>query len=395
MRILAFVGRVRVLRTVAYAVLVSVVISACSTPADRREGADDAVDAAARTQVERLRALPFTTDSLRPVEDVLAAAGVEVVDDVTSSPGGGMALTRWQVANLAAEAANGGGVSGDTLAVFAPVPKGAPPVAYLLAAWVSGYDSPAARFTRALLGERDWRNAGQVVFPKLALTLFVADAVAYGRAAPTTRALALAGHRVAAGGPCDAASRFIQNGIAQVANLLKVDTGGGGLFGFLGRLWNRAVDLAAGVVAGLLKTLAAPVVEALVDVFGVLATLQEVASYVTVWRIAPMTFTPKENVFGVDGAVVTGEAELHVVDGQLPVPDWVVGCGKLVGVDLSKAGSSEGSAVVWDVHNDPRRDLAAIVRADDVLDAKRNARLVYQTGQETSELVRNGVEQVA
>jgi hypothetical protein len=75
-------------------------VGGCSSSGDRLRPVSG-IDPAAQAQLDRLRGLPFTADSLRPVEEVLRAAGGGVVDDVTSSPQG-LTLTRWQVTNLAA-----------------------------------------------------------------------------------------------------------------------------------------------------------------------------------------------------------------------------------------------------------------------------------------------------
>lgn len=380
------------------AALAMCVLAACAGPSapdatGRGASGHPGIDPAAQSQVDQLRALPFTQDSAAIVAAVLRDAGVGIYDDGAPDGQGIVQLTGWQVRNLAVEAANGGGVTGDVLAQVAPTPKGAPPIGYLLAAWAISYDSPGARFAHAVLGDQDWKHAGRVVFPKLVLTVFLADAVAYGAPAmkPAAHTIAPAAYErsAVAGGPCSAASEFIQKGVAKIANYLKVNTSGGGLLGFLGTIWNVAVDLAAGVITGLLKVVAAPLIALMVDVFGVLATIQEVTSYLTVWRIQPLTFTPADNVFGVDDQVVTGKVEVHVVDNQLPVPELVVDCAKVVGVDLSKAGSAEGSAVKWDIHS---RGLATLTGSDASLDPKRSAYLTYRTGQETRTQAEKGAE---
>lgn len=42
---------------------------------------------------------------------------------------------------------------------------------------------------------------------------------------------------------------------------------------FLGRVWNPAVDLAAGLIRGLIDTVTRPVVNLMVQVFGLVATI--------------------------------------------------------------------------------------------------------------------------
>lgn len=138
-------------------------------PGPRPVTAEDAA------MVDALRAPPFTAANVSVVVDLLERSGVGVYPDDAADGVEPVRLTGWQVSNLAVEAANGGGVAGHLLGELAPLPDGAPPISYLLAAWVLNYPSPAAGFARALMGEQDWHHAEQVVFPKLLLTLFVAD----------------------------------------------------------------------------------------------------------------------------------------------------------------------------------------------------------------------------
>src|SRR5688572_9455049 len=106
--------------------------------------------AAAPEPVHQLRTLPFGETQLSLARSILTQAGVGI--DRVDRP---VRVTAWQAQNLAVEAANGGGISGATLDALAPVPDGSPPVAFLLAAWITTYDSPGARFVKGLLGDRD------------------------------------------------------------------------------------------------------------------------------------------------------------------------------------------------------------------------------------------------
>jgi hypothetical protein len=187
-------------------------------------------------------------------------------------------VTPWQLRNLALQAANGGGVRGEDLDRLTGTPVNSPPIYDLIGGWIRVYGSPGSRFSAALLGQQDWRHANQIVFPAVILILFLADAVAAPSTpatAPTVgptpsagngtasggssgaasrgfghglasehRAVLLAAHLAA--GPCTALASFIQNAVAAVATALKVTAPGGGFFGFLGRVWNAAVDLAHG-----------------------------------------------------------------------------------------------------------------------------------------------------
>ncbi len=139
-------------------------------------------------------------------------------------------------------------------------------MASLLAAWITTYDSSGARFVKALLGDRDWHRAQEATYPLLALTLFLADASGGVNASPT--AFAARPVAFAAAGPCTAVTEFVQKAINAVASVLKVNTSGGGFLGFLGKIWNTAVDLATEFVKGLIDVVTRPVVNLLVNVFG-------------------------------------------------------------------------------------------------------------------------------
>jgi hypothetical protein len=342
-----------------------------------------------KQQVDTLRALPFGDAAQGVVNDVLARAGVGLHEDNAEvTTGQPVRVTRWQARNLAVDAANGGGVPGDALNALAPVPQGAPPVPYLVAAWVTSYDSPSARFARELMGEQDWKHADTVLFPNLVITLFLADALkdVKAPAEPKAQSMALAG--MAAAGVCSFAAGFIQHAIVDVAQALKVNTGGGGFFGFLGKIWNVAVDLAAGAVQGLLKTFAKPVVDLIADGFGVVATILQLSSLLTNWR-ADLKPEPSHNRFGVDSEVITGQFQLAVTQNQPPIPDFIVECAGAVNVDLRDAGSAAGSKVTWTQQNFGRGDLSTRMSADDALSPDKTARYRYQTGQESSELAKS------
>ncbi len=238
------------------------------------------ISTADQSKVDRLRALPITESAVAVVSEVLRAAGVGVYADGAAAPAKEpVRLMNWQVQNLAVEAANGGGAKGSALTAVSKLPEGAPPVGYLLAAWVTKHDSPAAGFARALLGEQDWRHAEDIVFPKVLLTLFLADGIGYQ---PTGLNKASAVQSM--DGPCTAVADFISNGINAVASALKVDTSGGGFLGFLGTIWNVAVDLAAGVVKGILKAFKDFAFGPVIDVFDILGTIQQVTAYLVQWR---------------------------------------------------------------------------------------------------------------
>jgi hypothetical protein len=374
---------------VASLLCVAMVVSGC-------QGGHDSASTSApveQNQVAALRALPFTEHNVDVVTGVLRQAGVGISADTAAAGAEPVRLTAWQARNLAAEAANGGGIRGDDLTALAGTPPGAPPLSYLVAAWLSTYDSGGARFAKALMGKQDWRRAERLRYPRLVLVLFLADATAGAPSSTGSAAQAVGApaYRLVAAGPCTTATTFIQNAIVAVANALKVDTSRGGLFGFLGKIWNTAVDLAAGLVKGLIEAVTRPVVNLLVEVFGVVATIAQVTSFLVEWRITQQV-EPDANRFGVDSEVLTGSVAVVVDHDQLPIPELILDCAAAVGVDLRNAGSTTGSTVTWESDNEGRPDLSSMVRSDSALDQARSAHYTYRTGQEPADTAKNGDE---
>lgn len=329
-------------------------------------------------KVQRLRALPFTASSVEVVAEELRAAGVGLYADTDGTGSEPVRLQQWQVRNLAVEAANGGGVHGSTLTALGGRPDGAPPVSYLIAAWVSRHPSPAAGFARAVLGPQDWQHAEDVVFPKLVLTLFTAD-LAKAAASPAGRLVPSADYQY--DGPCTAVSSFIDHAISDLARLLKVDTSGGGLLGFLGGLWNIAVDLAAGVVKGLVRAFSAAILAPLIDVFALIGTIDQIVSYLVTWRVVPNKL-PSATTFGIAPAVVTGAVEITVTDNQNELPPVVRDCANHFVPGFDKIGSAVDAPVTWTDVPHGRADLAHRISADEKVSDQHAARLTYQTGQE-------------
>jgi hypothetical protein len=131
-----------------------------------------------------------------------------------------LAFTEPQVQAMARAAADRNGIAGTTLDATFPLPKGAPPLSYLLAAWVTSAKTPGAMAVRAAMGRRDWTHAPSVVFPAAALALFVADVTNHtptskGTTATTARTSGLSGSSSASvvdvvNAPCSLVSDFIQ-----------------------------------------------------------------------------------------------------------------------------------------------------------------------------------------
>jgi len=341
-------------------------------------------DPAAQAAVEQLRAQPFGESQVDGVVAVLRTAGAGVYPDGSYGGTEPVRFLRWQVVNLATEAANEGGIRGATLDQLTGRIDGVPPVSYLVAAWVSSYPSPAAAYARALLGMQDWHHAPDIAYPKLVVTLFTADALAAGPRGYVARPAVFTVFTARADGPCTAVANFIQRAIADVAAALKVDTSGGGILGFLGGLWNVAVDLAAAVVQGLVKAVQGLLLQPLVDVFALLATIDQVTSYLVQWRARSQRL-PADTRYGIDSEVVTGKIEVDITDNQLPIPPVIRDCSKHFGSDLDKIGSAAGAPIAWTKRIIGPADLATQTAADDKLTEERSGTFTYQTGQETAQ----------
>jgi hypothetical protein len=384
------------LKPIALAVVVVLGVSGC-VPSTTPESDSSAIDAGALKSVAELRSLPFDESSVAIVSHALTDAGVAIADAWDDTAHEIIRITPWQVQNMAAEAANGGGVTGAELVEMAPTPDGAPPIGYLISAWATTYDSDAARLAHAVLGDQDFHHPESILFPSLVTTLFLAGATAdydaseypiAGAMGPVLgTAVTASFQQPQAAGLCSTVASFIQHAIATVVNALKVDTSKGGVFGFLGRIWNAAVDLAAGLVKGLLEAVTRPVVQLMVNIFGVIETIRQVSSYLLVWR-ATLVPKPETNVFGVDDNKVHGRLTLTVLDNRLPIPEPVLDCAEVFGVNLRDAGSATGSKVTWSPTNIARPDLSRLDSAEDVLDRNQIAQYDYFTGQESSSLAK-------
>ncbi|CAN5477598.1 hypothetical protein BH09ACT4_BH09ACT4_06540 [soil metagenome] len=377
------------LRSMALAVVLALALSGCVPTSSEPDV--PAIDADALALVNQLRELPFDESKVAIATTALEAAGVAITDTWDPAASEVVRITPWQVQNLASEAANQGGMSGAELEAISPAPEGAPPAGYLISAWAISYDSDAARLAHALLGEQDFHHPEDILFPSLVTTLFLADATAdydaaqYQALGPASAlTTSLVGFPVVrAAGACAAVGNFIQRAIATVVKALKVDTSGGGFFGFLGKIWNAAVDLATGFVKGLIEAVTRPIVQIMVTIFGAIETIRQLSTYLVEWR-STLEPKPETNAFGIDDAKVHGRVTLTVLDNRIPIPEAVLECSELFGVNLRDAGSAAGSQVSWTATNMARPDLSTVDSAEEVLDRNQIAQYDYITGQETA-----------
>jgi hypothetical protein len=251
---------------------------------------------------------PTTTVALDPaaVAGSLEAAGIAVADE--SDATGKIAVTRHQLDAMAAEVADGNGVLGADLDAITPMPAGAPPFSYLVAAWMHVAPTPRAELARSWYpADTDWAQAPRLALPRAVLLLFVIDvaedADANLPALPADQTFTDSGGSTpdttpsgwrtesAVGAACSLVHDFFTNQITVLFNKLKLGTDflGGGALGFAGgiiaTIWNAAVDLARTVVQGLVDTLGRPVLEAIGKAIAVTGLVTHISSYVTGWRI--------------------------------------------------------------------------------------------------------------
>ena len=403
-------------RVVALGVVMALALTACTAtagmdvapraditaaPVPSAEYAEDQGPAA----VAALRALPFSEASVESFVRILERSGVEVVEGFDSRAAAPVHLTRWQAENMAAEVANGGGVTGRTLAELAPTPPRTPPLPFLIAAWILEGRTPGADFARAIYEDQDLGDAYSLRFPDAVLALFLADATraeppsspgsspvnaqtaSVGGSVRVTSAVLMADPIDA---PCSAVSGFVQRAIDAVATALTITTTGGGFFGFLAAIWNTAVALASKFVGGLIKALTAPIVAQLVGVFNAIAAVEQISSVLIAWR-APLNPTPTSNRLGVGDELVTGEVVLQLQPHVLPVPPAVTDCAQSVGVDIT--ATAAGSSVTWLATPQPIPALATTLTSGKALDTRESSTLRYQTGQEPADSL-EGKEQV-
>jgi hypothetical protein len=383
----ASVRRSRIIRPLALALGAILALSGC-VPSESDDAEFPAIDPAALKLVEQLRSLPFDEASVGIATDALESAGVAIDDVWDPAANEVVRITPWQAQNMAVEAANGGGVSGAELEAISPAPEGAAPIGYIISAWAIDYDSDAARFAHAVLGEQDFHHPETILFPSLVTSLFLADATAGMDAAdyPITRAGGEVGIAIVQAaftlGPCSAVANFIQNAIATVFNALTVDTSGGGLFGFLGKIWNTVVNLAFNFVLGLVKIVTQPIVNLIVTVLSAVETIRQLSTYLMAWR-STLKPDPETNRFGIDDEKVPGTVSLTVLDNRLPIPEPVLDCADQFKVDLRNAGSAAGSTIAWTATNMARPDLSMLDTSSPVVDKDQKAEYHYFTGQES------------
>ena len=107
------------LRFVAAALVAALALSGCVPGQSDGQGAPDITDEDAAT-VLALRSEPFDESKVAIVTAALEDAGVAIAQTWDPDAEEVVRITPWQVQNMAAEAANDGGVTGAELAALSP-----------------------------------------------------------------------------------------------------------------------------------------------------------------------------------------------------------------------------------------------------------------------------------
>lgn len=286
--------------------------------------------------------------SVASAERVLAQNGIVTVASESSTKALAkihgatyLSFAEAQVRAMALGAANGSGLTGSSLDAAAPVPAGDVPMSYLLASWVSTSNTTSAKTVRQLMGTQDWKNPPSVVFPTVALPLFVASVISASQpsASSTTPTSASASDYEPTNGlpgvevvglsdsPCSSVSNFIDSTLTAVANELMLNaptgTGVGAKVGtFFVGLWNGAIALAQSAISGLITLVSAPIVNAIKSVAAAASVIADVVSYLTPWSVhvipAPAT------VNSGDGGLV--DATVNAGDSGIDYPSSITDC---------------------------------------------------------------------
>jgi hypothetical protein len=343
-------------------IAISVAVSACgsSSPATSSAAAVKSVGSA--IPAGQLGG-PFTSASVGAAETALAQNGIATVADETSTTplvaltgSLRMTFTEAQVRSMALQVSVGGGIVGSAIDATTAMPSGDPPFSYLLAAWITKTDTPAASMMRTIMGAQDWNQAPSVIFPTIAVPLFVSDVIA-AEGSPVSSAF----HRNSgahtdlmdfASTPCTSVTTFIQNTLNTVFGALMLNAPSGSGVGasigsFFVTIWDVAVSLAQAVVQGLIAHIAQAGLAAIEVAAGAAMVMSEVASYVTPWSIK---ITPEIQTVDA-GARGTVKATVVTSGGPAAYPPAITDCAKdamimlppLNGADLAGTWSATGA----------------------------------------------------
>jgi hypothetical protein len=369
----------------------------------------------------------------------LAAAGIGVYADAgqpepvvpiaTTVPATPMRLVQQQLDAEELEVADGQGVLGADLDRVIGTEPGLPPPSFLVAGWISASGSPGAALARAMMGDRDWTTAPSILFPLLVLSLYSADAAQFADAlagpgttpptvtsnseAPTDSEAPTPAGFVGAGAGGVAPIRVVVNVCAEVKGFVdktvaamfdalghlqtpQVPSSGNNVLDFFGSGIQTGLDLAVGVVNGLIdagrflvvngiKLAVQPILNEVAKVASALAVVATVTSLLRPWTIRMDAAPPstRKSVGAEPGQAGTVSATVDL-GGLDEWPPYVVGCAQTAGVTLPSL-KPVGAPITWKVDQSPGDLAIEDPGRAEVLDANAHAELAYTTTQEDEE----------
>lgn len=301
------------------------------------------------------------------VREAFEANGIAVIDDVTDEwpQAALMASPSSAVEVMQSEIDSGGGMEGADLDELVPMPPGAPPFSYLIAAWLSEESTTRATTARTWFPPVvEWSSAQSIWYPRAALLLFVADAMEasiadFATPSPTTSSApsglapvespGMAVAAVFSGGPeaqalpqapCSAVSGFFSRTINQIFSAVQLSPnflakGGvlGAISGFLAGLFNSAVALAKKALLTVIQSLTGPALRAIANGVAIVGVVSHYSSYLLGVSMTMVASESPVKLQGQDGSwfgLITAnrplEAQLNdclSALGQRPLPDLV------------------------------------------------------------------------
>jgi hypothetical protein len=368
------------MRRWAATLIATTMLAACSSGAPGPSPAPSATVASSPTASSP----PIPEGAFGPVEiqsavEELANAGVETrtlpsdAAPITPATGDPSALQflKFQVRNMALEAAAGAGSTGADLDA-ATTAAGGGPVTPLLDGWMQEAGTPASELAASALRGQDLEHPGTSVIPTLALAAFVADATRGGTDAGA-QDIELAAFR--ADDFCSEVTSYLEDVLAQVADpqaQFKVP--------WLQAIIDQYAPMYANDPARFRRTV------------GALALLAYATSIARSWTITA-NGDPPENTYSIEGEdPVEGDVNVTVDAGSGALADEVQPCAELAGIELGGAPTN-GASLFWDPSG--LSPHASPSSADPELDENAQASLTYEMTAESKEAADQGTPQSA
>ena len=320
----------------------------------------------------------------------LGAAGIGVLPamDVSAqrlTPVAGpefLVLSAWQADALTLEVTAGSGIAGNALNTAFPT-GAAPPLSVVLAGWMKSAVDPDARAAATLMGRPDFVHHLDLHFPMVVILLFLADLARHTNPPPGPSTATVPGaYPLGAGGRltvdtsnasagidlhCGNISAIVEEQLSSLFNHLKVDPNAiagylagqlpavgvvvGSVVGLFASFWNSVVDLAQQTLQAVVDKITAPVVGTLRLVFGALALVTTIASYLKAWAV-PVRSDPTHLVLSTSKQ--KGKLS-STIDPHTLIDAWppeLASCAQEYGVGLPTL-AKPGDPVTWTVQTHP------------------------------------------